>query len=289
MITEVKIEDDFFISDLKKFFRAYNLKSTESFKLPGRTILLLENSAVNLTIDTTEIKINRSSVIFLTGEQVLKFNQRKDLSGHMIFFTEKFYENYGMGLNFLNELSLFFNCDNIKIIKLNLEFRKKICELLTEMEFEYSKGKAHNKVLFAGLITNLLIQFSRCRDWFENQKIYPTNNTNQIVKNFKELVDKEFRSLHEVSDYADILSITPKHLGEVIKDATGKPARKFITDRIILEAERLFFHTDKTLKEITFELGYKDITSLSKLLKRNDGKSFRRVKDSNPKNVLDFP
>lgn len=289
MITEVKTEEEFFIKDLKDFFRSFNLKAKEPFKLPGRAIVILDNSAVDLTIDATDIHITRSSILFLTEEQVLKFNQLKDFSGSIIFFTDSFYETYGVGLNFLKELSLFFNCDNIKIIKLSLDFRKKVDEIINEMELEYFDGKLHNKMLFAGLITNLMIQLSRCRDWFKTQKIYSTNNTNQIVKNFKELVDREYRNLHNVADYAEILSITSKHLGDVIKDATGRTAREFISDRIILEAERLMLHTDKTLKEITFELGYKDITSLRKLLSRNTGRTYTETKESQRKNVPAFP
>lgn len=289
MILEIKTEEEFFVKDLKDFFRSFKLKSTEPFKLPGRAIIIMHNSSVSLTLDTTDIQLYRSSILFLTGEQVLKFNDRKNLSGYIIFFTESFYEKYGVGLNFLNELSLFFNCDNIKIIKLNLEFRKKVFELVKEMELEYTDGKIHNKISFAGLITNLLIHLSRCRDWFENQKIYNTENTNQIVKNFKELVDREYRKLHDVKEYAELLSITPAHLGEVIKDVTGRTARKLITDRILLEAERLILHTDKTLKEITFDLGYKDVTSLSKLLRRNSRKAYLKTKSSQTKNVLSFP
>ncbi|MCG8579107.1 MAG: helix-turn-helix domain-containing protein, partial [Bacteroidales bacterium] len=41
----------------------------------------------------------------------------------------------------------------------------------------------------------------------------------------------------------------------------------------ILEAKRLLFYTDKTIKEITFELGFEEPAHFSRLFKKVTGES----------------
>jgi len=58
--------------------------------------------------------------------------------------------------------------------------------------------------------------------------------------------------------YADILNISTPYLNECIKNTTGHSISYRIQQRIILEAKRLIYHSDKSIKEIAAELGYDD-------------------------------
>lgn len=64
--------------------------------------------------------------------------------------------------------------------------------------------------------------------------------------------------------YAGMLNISVPYLNECVKVITGSSVSHYIRNRIVLEAKRLIYHSDKSIKEIASELdGIKDFASPS--------------------------
>ena len=85
-----------------------------------------------------------------------------------------------------------------------------------------------------------------------------------IVKQFKNQVEDNFKKLHRVNEYAEKMHISSSHLNDVIKQHLGTTAKEYLLKRILLEAKKLAYFTDLSLKEITFDLGF-DIDDTSDL------------------------
>ena len=66
-----------------------------------------------------------------------------------------------------------------------------------------------------------------------------------------------------------MLSITPKALTKITKTHLKKTLTDLISERIIIEAKRELYLTNKTIKEIAFELGYNDEYYFSRFFKKN--------------------
>lgn len=120
-------------------------------------------------------------------------------------------------------------------------------------------------------------------------RIYKTqNNYSQIVKpqlelvrEFNYLVETNFRNLHNVADYAELLYKSPKTLANVFKKIGKLSPLQFIQARIIIEARKLLMYSDKSISEIAFELGYKDVQTFSRFFKKHENRSpldFRNIK-----------
>jgi AraC family transcriptional regulator, transcriptional activator of pobA len=101
-----------------------------------------------------------------------------------------------------------------------------------------------------------------------------------LVKNFRALVESHYSSSHQVKYYAEALNVTPNYLNEVIKTSMNIPAKEFIQNRLILEAKRMAIFTDKSAKEIGFELGFEDPSHFSKFFKINTGLSIQSFKEN---------
>jgi AraC family transcriptional regulator, transcriptional activator of pobA len=93
----------------------------------------------------------------------------------------------------------------------------------------------------------------------------------QITGEYKRLVDKNFREMHEVRQYAAMLNITPKHLADVVKSTTGKPPHEIINIRLLQEAKALLSGTDLSVAEIAYQLNYEDQSHFSHFIKRKTG------------------
>ncbi|MEH6305504.1 helix-turn-helix transcriptional regulator [Olivibacter sp. CPCC 100613] len=101
----------------------------------------------------------------------------------------------------------------------------------------------------------------------------------RITKAFKNLLESNFAIIKRPSDYAKKLSVSTSYLNECVKKTTGQPVSYHIQQRLILEAKRLLYHSQKSVKEIAFELGYDDYAYFSRLFTRTVGMtalSFRK-------------
>ena len=73
------------------------------------------------------------------------------------------------------------------------------------------------------------------------------------------------------TQYADTLNISSDYLNECVKNTTGNSVSYQIQQRIILEAKCLLYYSDKSVKEISFELGYDDYPYFSRLFTKVAG------------------
>lgn len=99
-----------------------------------------------------------------------------------------------------------------------------------------------------------------------------------IVRRFNSLVEMHYKTKHSVTDFADLLNRSPKTLSNLFLQYNQKTPLQIIQERILLEARRLLHYTDRTIKDITYELGFEDIQTFSRFFKNKEGispKDFR--------------
>jgi AraC-like DNA-binding protein len=92
-----------------------------------------------------------------------------------------------------------------------------------------------------------------------------------IIRQFNVAVEQNFRKLHQVKDYASLLNKSPKTLSNLFLAYNNKSPLQVIHERIVLEAKRLLLYTDKSVKEISYELGFEEVPHFSRLFKNNMG------------------
>ena len=100
-----------------------------------------------------------------------------------------------------------------------------------------------------------------------------------VTKAFKASLEANFVAMKRPSDYAQMLHLSTSYLNECVKNATGLPVTSHIQQRIILEAKRLLYHSDESVKVIASKLGYDDYPYFSRLFTKAAGMSaltFRR-------------
>ncbi|WP_046244363.1 AraC family transcriptional regulator [Hymenobacter terrenus] len=92
-----------------------------------------------------------------------------------------------------------------------------------------------------------------------------------IVRRFNVLVEKNFRRLHQVQDYAELLHKSPKTLANLFGQYNNQTPLAVIHARVVLEAKRLLLYTDSSVKEIAYQLGFEDVSHFSRLFKKSLG------------------
>ena len=106
-----------------------------------------------------------------------------------------------------------------------------------------------------------------------------------VFRKFNILVETNFRTDHSVNYYAERLNKSPKTLSNIFALYNDKTPVQVIHERILVEAKRLLFYTDKSVKQITYELGFTDPAYFSNFFKKHTSQSplqFRNDKVSSP-------
>jgi AraC family transcriptional activator of pobA len=98
-----------------------------------------------------------------------------------------------------------------------------------------------------------------------------TTRSAQVTKAFRKELAHSFLTLKSPAAYAEILHLSPAYLNECVKNVSGQPVSQHIQHRVILEAKRLLYHSDQSLKEIATALGYDDYAYFSRLFTKVAG------------------
>jgi AraC family transcriptional regulator, transcriptional activator of pobA len=101
-----------------------------------------------------------------------------------------------------------------------------------------------------------------------------------VLQNLKDSIETHFKIKHSASDYADLLNITPKALAKMTKSYFNKTLTDLISERIVIEAKRELYMSNKSIKEIAYELGYEDEHYFSRFFKNNADVSPQMYRDT---------
>lgn len=107
----------------------------------------------------------------------------------------------------------------------------------------------------------------------------PHNAAARIANLFLTLLEKQFPVdvpryplvLKRAGDYADKLSVHVNHLNAAVQEVTGKSTTSIINEKIVTEARSLLRHTDWSVAEIAYGLGFEYASYFNNFIKKHTG------------------
>lgn len=97
--------------------------------------------------------------------------------------------------------------------------------------------------------------------------------SSELIYRFIKLLSQHYLSHREVGFYADKLNVNEKYLTQMLKRKSGKTARQFITEIVILEAKVLLNENLFSVKEIASRLQFENQFHFSRFFKQYSGVS----------------
>ncbi|WP_051732228.1 helix-turn-helix transcriptional regulator [Kitasatospora phosalacinea] len=95
----------------------------------------------------------------------------------------------------------------------------------------------------------------------------------ETFRRFQQAVEADFTRTHRVEDYAASLGYSPRTLTRATLAATGRGAKSFIDERLVLEAKRLLLHSDSTTSTIGDRLGFPATTVFTRFFRHRTGET----------------
>ncbi|WP_235856385.1 helix-turn-helix domain-containing protein [Flagellimonas oceanensis] len=108
------------------------------------------------------------------------------------------------------------------------------------------------------------------------------------VYEFMLLLEMNYLEERTAEFYAGNLGISAKRLNQVLKEKLNKTAMQLIHDRIVLEAKRQIIHSENTIKEIGFNLEFKDRSYFSRFFKQHSGQTPQEFQKSVKEHVREY-
>lgn len=234
-------------------------------------------------IDFKEYEILPNHIFFVSPEQVHQVITNPNPTGYVILFTSEFLEQNSIRPDFISNLKLFQKSDETPPLPIDSQIEDSLKLFAAKMNSEFHSS---NEMRYETIGAYLKLFLIECNGHCSlapqtNMQFIEVGKT--IVKNFKKNVETHFTTLHQVQEYAEMLNVSPNYLNEIIKSSVHISAKEFIQNRIALEAKRMIVFTDKSSKEIGFDLGFNDPSHFSKFVKSKLGQSLQEFRDSHLK------
>jgi AraC family transcriptional activator of pobA len=94
---------------------------------------------------------------------------------------------------------------------------------------------------------------------------------NDLFRRFRKAVEEDFRAHHDVAHYGRRLGYSPRTLSRSVQAATGRSAKAYICERLLLEAKRLLAHDRLGAARCGQRLGFTDASNFSAFFLRETG------------------
>ena len=193
-----------------------------------------------------------------------------DFDGLSIFFTRKFITaNSGLNLDGFS----FFEPDARHVFKLTVPQAENIAALLHSIEQKYEAPHAYREEILRSLIHILLHEIAPLYSEQHVSAKAAQTRSQQIAAEFKQLANRYYATERSLGFYADKLCITPKHLAETVKEATGRRAVEWLAEAVLLEAHVLLQNPALTIGQIADTLHFADQSTFGRFFRKSAGVS----------------
>lgn len=173
----------------------------------------------------------------------------------------------------------FFEYEVHEALHLSDEERQTIEELRDKIVREYSQNlDRHSQKL---IVANIELLLDYCLRFYDRQFITRANLNTDFISRFERLLkgyysaDVEVQGLPSVHFCAEQLNLSPNYLSDLLKKETGKTAQEHIHLFVLNKAKSKLRHSQESISEIAYSLGFEYPQHFSNLFKAKTGFSPR--------------
>jgi AraC family transcriptional regulator, transcriptional activator of pobA len=274
-LTGITTSTDFTINNLADIHIDLPFKSNV-YRPSYFSFVFVKDGQGNYTTDDQVFDTTPGTIYFTNPGHHKGFEWFRLREVYLITFSESFLKE-NVHPDIFEEFS-FLLAETVKPRTLKPEAFAEFESLYLQILKEYRASSAYRNRIIGNLFVVLLLKIKEYF-WADYNPIYEGNRSSQIVKVFKETLERHYRdladgkvqSLYQAQDYARLQSLHPNYLSNVIKSKTGRTISAWIADKTIAEAKSLLKNSTIAVKQIAFQLGFSESPHFSSYFKKHTG------------------
>ncbi len=256
--------------------------------------LFLTNGKTRRSKALNPYEIGENTFFFLPAFQITSHDfMSADTEGYYCHFHFDIFTNHLLQHNILQNFP-FLQFISSPIVEIDEAIQANIIHILHRLEMEYQNmsnlelrgSKNVNRETpdltpdFDIITVYLLALFTELNRFYTSSASLKNTTYFLVTQNFKDALSRYIYEKRLVSEYADLLSISPNHLNKCVKKATGFSAQDLLNEMIILEAKVLLKQTDYPINEIAYKLTQQNHSDFSRFFKLKTGMTPKEYKQS---------
>ena len=270
----VGMGDDFCIIDVN--IKDNNRVLAHPFRIDGYMVLYCINGHIKLNVNLQEHEL-KSGMLFLNYPgSIIRVNDILDvdeggLKYICVVMSREFVGNLMLDVNklFTQNLSL-LGTPSLSLTDTQTQLLREHVSLMVSIVNSKSSFKLESIRSILSSVFYFIAGLWAEKAAMKSQQ--PASGRNRMVfDQFIKLVSEYHTSYRNVGFYADKLSLTPKYLSRIIRDASGRSAPEWIDEYVILEAKNLLKYSGLPIKEIVYKLNFPSQSVFYKFFKARTG------------------
>lgn len=232
-------------------------------------LILFTKGAGSHSIDFERFTVNPGQIYFMIPGQVHSWAFEGAIDGYVINFSEAFFRSFLLKPDYIDQFPFFSGVVKNAVIDIPADIRNEIIGLFEQIIEETESGRRSAADMVKSLMLQIFIKLSRLS--IDPVETTASSYNHTLLRNYQQLIEKNFAALRLPKDYAELLYITPNHLNALCNDILGVPAGDVIRNRVTLEAKRLLVNFELTISQIADRLNFDDNSYFSKFFKKQEG------------------
>ena len=260
--------DDFHINRFDEISFADLETKKEAHRTSFYGIVLIHNGIGTMSVNEQTQEYTTGLLAFTSPGKIVSWERKEKTEGYMLFFKPEFLA-FSAFKSVTQEFPFFKpNANSLFLIG---EEVKNYLYLFNNLELEYKNKGSFSIEIIRNYLQLLLSLFKRLYNQLEISPLRNNSRKKQITDAFELSVRKNLPQRKLLSQYADDLLISEKHLIAIIKETTGKTPAEYIQEIFLLESKTLLTHTPYSIAEIAYRLNFEDPSYFSKVFKKHFG------------------
>lgn len=235
-------------------------------------LFLIEEGNGLHTIDFTDYKYRKGTVLTVRKDQIHKFQFNSSLKGVALIFTDEFLVSYLDELEALKSLQLFNELLSRPVIQLEAFELTEILNIAKRLQHEYFHvNDLYSQEIIRSELHILTTKLFRIKSR-NNRSAFSRKYLSEFIQ-FQKLVESNVSKTLKVKDYAEMMFVSTKTLNNVTNEIVNCSAKEFIDDICVKQIKRLLINTQLSTKEIAYTIGFEETTNFHKYFKHRTGQT----------------
>lgn len=239
-------------------------------------IFLKDEKNCEMIYGNTKYDYNKGDVVCLAPGQVIDIEDNGTIlqpQGYALFFDPEFIHGTTLGKNIKNYG--FFSYSVNEALHLSSKERETFIECLKlikgELSHDIDRMTRHLVCSYIEILVNY------CQRFYERQFVTREPINSELLTKFESMLDDYFkhdnsrRGLPSVAYCASELCLSANYFGDLIKKETGITAQNYIRQHIINATKEALADTEKSISEISYEIGFQYPQHMSRMFKQEVG------------------
>ncbi|MDN3546756.1 helix-turn-helix domain-containing protein [Mucilaginibacter aquaedulcis] len=234
-------------------------------------LILIKAGSGIIELDMHQHEFEGPSLILIPVYQPFRMIAGEKIEGCFLQFQADFFWNHKFLSEMQSKAALFSDSLNTPILNLETLELDELLSLLHRAVTEIQIDHVGHYEMTVSWIQIFMISAARIRVSRQHKPLFLSSEESLLARSLMDAIENHFIKLHGPTEYASLLNVTVKKLNRVAKQFTGKTISGLIMSRIMAEAKRKLYLSEKPVKEIAHEIGFQDEAYFSRVFKTQEG------------------